>query len=121
MGRVLAAESVRTFVTRVAYRNDLDIRMAEQSGQMSAPYDFAGPDDSDSQFVIVFVAHTITLRRPNLRELHLTMVWDGCSTRKSLRAICDRVSRSEFCGFGQELAMFSPEAMKEWSLKQGTP
>jgi hypothetical protein len=65
--------------------------MAEQSRQMSPAHDLPGSDDSDVQFMIVFVAHTKTRRRPNPGELHLTTVWDGCSTRKSLRAICDRV------------------------------
>jgi len=39
--------------------------MAEQSRQMSPTHDFAGPDDSNAQFMIVFVAHTKTRRQPN--------------------------------------------------------
>jgi hypothetical protein len=95
--------------------------MAEQSRQMSPAHNFAGPDDSNAQFMIVFVAHTKAAPTES----------EGIAFDHGLGPLfnskefpSDRRSRSpgENRDFGKELLMFSPDGRKVGRLKpQGTP
>jgi hypothetical protein len=88
---------------------------------MSPAHDFAGPDDSNVQFMIVFVAHTNAAPTES----------EGIAFDHGLGPLFnskkfpnDRRPRSqgEFRGFGKELVMFSPDMRKIVRLKpQGTP
>ena len=95
--------------------------MAEQSRQMSPAHDFAGPDDSDVQFMIVFVAHTNTA--PTESEgIAFDHGLGPLFNSKEFRS--DRRSRSQgdFRGMGKQLVMFSPDVGRVSRLKpQGTP
>ena len=75
---------------------------------MSPAHDFAGPDDSDAQFMVVFVAHTNAA--PTESE---GIAFDHGLGRlfnsKELASDLRLRSRDEFRGVGKELVMFSSE------------
>jgi hypothetical protein len=95
--------------------------MAEQGRQMSPAHDFAGPDDSDAQFMVVFVTHTnvAPTESEGIGFDHgLGRLFNSKDFASDLRSH----SRDEFRGFGKELAMFPSAAVKERTRKQqGTP
>lgn len=87
---------------------------------MSPAHDFAGPDDSDVQFMIVFVAHT-NAAPTEYEGIEFDHGLGPLFNSKEFPS--DRRSRSqgEFRGFGNELVMFSPAVRKIGRLKpQGT-
>jgi hypothetical protein len=59
--------------------------MPLEGGKMSPAHDFPGPDDSDAQFVIIFLVHWKCSIDSIPGNPHLTTVHDGCST-SNLRA-----------------------------------
>jgi hypothetical protein len=57
MRRVFLAKFLRAFVGGIADGDQLDIRVALQSREMTPAHDFTRAHDSEPQFVIIFVAH----------------------------------------------------------------
>jgi hypothetical protein len=80
--------------------------MAEQSRQMSPAHDFAGPDDSDAQFMIVFVAHTKTRRQPNSEGIAFDHGLGLLFNSKEFPSDLGSRSRERVPRLRQELVMF---------------
>jgi hypothetical protein len=55
MRQMFVAKFFAAFVSRIRNGDDLDVGMFFQCGQMPLPHDAPRSDDSDSQFVIIFV------------------------------------------------------------------
>ena len=59
MRRVFAAEFIGALVGRVADRDQLDVGVTLQRGQVAAAHYFARADNAKAQFVMISLAHGV--------------------------------------------------------------